>query len=80
MTDTDTSWEDDMQKANEQRQSSGGASEFHKFSVGEHVMRIMTKPIRKESRFGYGLCYPGAPYCNPDLLEAEYDKKMVTYG
>ena len=76
----DTSWEDDMKKASEERQTSGGASEFHKFAVGEHVMRIMTRPVRKESRYGHGICYPGAPYCNPEILDAEYQKKMEAYG
>jgi len=75
----DTSWENDMAKANEERQSSSSASDFHKFSVGEHVMRIMTQPVRKESRFGYGVCYPGAPYCDPAKLQQEYEEKAAAY-
>lgn len=72
------SWEDEMAEANKQRQSSS-TSDFYKFPVGEHVMRIMTKPVRKESRYGYGICYPGASYCDPAKIEEEMQEKMKAY-
>jgi hypothetical protein len=79
MPPEDTSWEEEMAQASQQRQSSS-SSEFYKFGVGEHVMRIMTRPVRKESRYGYGVCYPGAPYCDPAVIDAEHEKKMEAYG
>ncbi len=71
------SFEDDFEQHQKETQS---VSEFYKFSIGDHVMRIMSEPIKKASRFGFGVCYPGAPYCDPAVLESEYQKKMEEYG
>lgn len=43
-------------------------------------MRIMTEPVKKISRYNHGICYPGAPYCDPEALQKEYDEKLEIYG
>lgn len=69
-------WGEEMDQHKKETQS---VSEFYKFAIGSHVMRIMTKPVRKASRFGYGVCYPGASYCDPAVLEKEYQEKCAAY-
>lgn len=58
----------------------GSTSEFYKFTVGRHVMRIMSEPQKKASRFGHGICYPGAPYCDPAVLQKEWEQKAQAYA
>lgn len=72
-------WQEDMEKADEERQSSS-VSDFYKFGIGQHLMRVMTVPVKKESRFGHGICYPGAKFCDPNEMKLEYEKKMEKYG
>ena len=75
------SFEDDFEKSQEEMESRNrSTSDFYKFFIGDHVMRIMTLPVKKETRFGYGICYPGATYCDPNAIEEEYQKKMEAYG
>lgn len=59
---------------------SASTSDFYKFAIGDHIMRIMTEPVKKASRYGHGICYPGAPYCSPEVIEKEYEEKMEVYG
>lgn len=70
------SFADEFEKTEKER---GGTSEFYKFKIGDNVMRIMTEPVKKESRFGYGICYPGAPYCDPAVMEQEWKEKQEQY-
>lgn len=35
---------------------------------GANKLRILTSPIHSLSRFKYGICYEGAPYCKPESL------------
>lgn len=70
------SFEDEFEQTRKEMQST---SDFYKFAVGDHVMRIMTEPVKKASRFGYGMCYPGAPYCDPAKIEGEYQEKIAAY-
>ena len=39
----------------------------------------MSEPVKKAQRFGYGICYPGAPYCDPSILEKEWLEKVKDY-
>lgn len=74
-------FEEEFEKSQEEQASrNSSTSDFYKFFIGDHVMRIMTKPEKKESRFGYGICYPGAKYCDPVAIEEEFQKKMEAYG
>ena len=67
------SFEEEMEKAGSEM---GGTSDFYKFREGDNKMRILTEPTIQVSRFGYGICYEGAPYCKADAMEAEYQKKI----
>ena len=49
-------------------QSSSG--DYYKFAEGENKLRILSEPVKKVSRFRYGICYEGAPYCT-DLPDGE---------
>ncbi len=54
-----------------------------KFKEGDNRMRIMSEPLIKVSRFGYGICYEGAPYCQKATLDkelAEAKEKAVAEG
>lgn len=75
------SFEDEFEKSQEEMASQNrSTSDFYKFFIGDHIMRIMSKPEKKTSRYGYGTCYPGASYCDPNVMEAEFQKKMEAYG
>lgn len=51
--------------------------DFFKFKRdGSYKFRIMCEPVKKVSRFGYGICYEGAPFCQKAQLEADYKKKV----
>ena len=70
-------FEKEFQETEQERAVSGG---FYKFVPGNHVMRLMSEPVKKASRFNYGLCFPGAPYCDPAVMRKEYDEKMADYN
>lgn len=67
------SFKDDFDKHQEEVNQ---GSDFFKFKNGENRLRIMSEPVKKVSRFGYGICFPGAPYCNDANLEKEYQQKI----
>lgn len=71
------SFEEDFETTQKEMSST---SDFYKFKVGAHVMRIMSEPVKKAQRFGYGVCYPGAPYCDPAALQKEFDDKQQEYA
>lgn len=52
----------------------GGGGDWYKFKEGDNKMRILSEPIIKVSRFGYGICYEGAPYCQKATLDKELDE------
>lgn len=51
-----------------------GGSDYFKFKEGENRLRILAKPVRKITRFGYGICYAGAAYCQAAAMTADYEK------
>jgi hypothetical protein len=53
------------------------SGDFYKMREGEQRFRIMAEPVKKVDRYGHGICYPGAPYCNPDVMRKEYDAKVA---
>lgn len=57
-------------------EKSSGKSDFFKFKEGDNWLRIMSDPAKKESRWGHGLCFDGAPYCNPQKMQEEYQAKL----
>lgn len=59
------------------QKSQGGGSDFFKFTLGDHAMRILTEPVKKVSRFGHGICYPGAAFCDPAVMDKEYEEKVA---
>lgn len=61
---------DEFDKSQKERATDGGFFKFKK--DGDYKFRIMCEPIKKVSRWGYGICYEGAPYCQKDALEADY--------
>lgn len=36
----------------------------------------MTEPLANYSRYGYGACFEGAPYCTPEFMDREYQEKV----
>ena len=59
---------DDFRNSVDKAGRDGG---WFKFKEGDNKMRIMSEPIIKVSRFGYGICYEGAPYCQKATLDKE---------
>lgn len=70
-------FKDDMENYQKETAGDGG---FYKFTLGDHRMRVFSEPVRKDSRFGYGICYPGAVYCDPVALKKENDEKIAKYN
>lgn len=60
-------FQDEMNTA----QKSMGGGDWFKFREGDNKMRIMSEPTIKVSRFGFGICYEGAPYCQKATLDRE---------
>lgn len=60
-------FQDEMNTA----QKSMGGGDWFKFREGDNKMRIMSEPTVKVSRFGFGICYAGAPYCQKATLDKE---------
>lgn len=58
------------------QEESSRVSDFYKFKAGDNKFRIMTEPYKKVSRWGHGICYEGAPYCDPAQMEKEYREKQ----
>lgn len=54
--------------------SMGGGGDWYKFVEGDNKVRLLTEPVIKVSRFGYGICYEGAPYCQKATLDRELDE------
>lgn len=54
-----------------------GGSDYYKFKEGDNKLRILTEPVRKDSRFGYGICYEGAPYCSKEAMEKAYQEAIA---
>ena len=52
----------------------GSGGDFYKFREGDNKLRIMSEPIIKVFRFGYGICYEGAPYCQKETLDKELEE------
>lgn len=52
----------------------GGGGDWYKFKEGDNKMRILTEPTIKVSRFGYGICYEGAPYCQKATLDKDLEE------
>ena len=61
------SFQDEMNSASK----SMGGGDWFKFREGDNKMRIMSEPTIKVSRFGFGICYEGAPYCQKATLDKE---------
>lgn len=49
------------------------AGGYFKFREGDNRIRILSEPIKKVSRFKYGICYDGAPYCQAEALPTKPD-------
>lgn len=52
----------------------GGGGDWYKFVEGDNKMRLLTEPVIKVSRFGFGICYEGAPYCQKATLDRELEE------
>lgn len=54
------------------------SSDFYKFVKGDQKFRIMSEPALMKTRFGdkYGICFDGAPYCDPSVMQKEYEEKV----
>lgn len=55
---------------------STGGSDFYQFKEGDNELRIMSEPVKKVQRWGHGICFDGAPYCDPQRMQEEYQKKI----
>lgn len=53
-----------------------GGSDFYQFKKGDNFLRIMSDPVKKVSRWGHGMCFEGAPYCDPQKMQEEYQAKL----
>lgn len=57
------------------KKESSTSGEFFKFKKdGDYKFRLMSEPIKKVSRWGYGICYEGAPYCQKATLDKEWEE------
>ena len=65
------SFENEVENVQKEVETSG---DFYKFKEGDNWMRLMAEPKIKVSRWGFGICYEGAPYCSKEALEADYKK------
>lgn len=65
------SFGDEVKKVGE---SMGGGGDWYKFKEGDNKMRILSEPLIKVSRFGYGICYEGAPYCQKAQLDKDLEE------
>lgn len=63
-------FEDEVNQAGKDMGSN--TSSFYKFKEGDNKLRIMSEPMIQVSRYGYGICYEGAPYCQKETLDKEY--------
>lgn len=63
-------------EVNETQKEMGGDSDFYKFKEGDNKLHILTEPKIKVSRYNYGICYEGAPYCQQDVMDKEYAKAL----
>lgn len=66
-------FEDEVDEANKETRHGGG---YYTMKEGDNKLRILTEPKKKVSRWGYGICYEGAPYCSKEQLEKEYQEKI----
>lgn len=67
------SFEEEFDQAQKDMGSQQGS--FFKFKKdGTYKFRIMSEPVKKVSRWGHGICYEGAPYCQKDVLDKEYEE------
>lgn len=68
----------------DEHQRSSGSGDFFKFKKdGDYVFRILTEPVKKVSRYGYGICYEGAPYCQKAQIDQDWQalqQKAVAAG
>lgn len=53
-------------------------TEWFKASEGDNRIRILETPLRFAQRYGFGVCYEGAPYCQQDSLK-EGEKLQVRF-
>lgn len=58
-----------------QRESEAGG--FYKFREGDNKFQILSEPTIQVSRYGYGICYEGAPYCQKETLEKDYQEAIA---
>jgi hypothetical protein len=61
--------------------NTGGRLSYFKFKEGDNVIRIVAEPRIVTSRYNFGICYDGAPYClKENLKEGEtLSRKFKTY-
>lgn len=59
-------------EVNEAGKDMGSGGDFYKFKEGDNKLHILTEPKIQVSRYGYGICYEGAPYCQKDAMDKEY--------
>lgn len=69
-------FEDEVAEAGREM-GGGGTSDFYKFKEGDNKLHILTEPMIQVSRYGYGICYEGAPYCNKEAIQKEFDQKVA---
>lgn len=55
----------------------GAGGDWYKFKEGDNKMRILSEPLIKVTRFGYGICYEGAPYCQKATLDRELEEAQA---
>lgn len=64
------SFQDDVQGS--------GTSDYFKVKDGDNKLRILTEPVKKISRYNFGICYEGADYCESSQLKAD-EKLRVSF-
>ena len=55
----------------------GASSDFYKLVAGDNRLHILTEPKIEVSRWGFGTCYEGAPFCSEMLMDAEYEAAIA---
>ena len=55
----------------------GSSSDFYKLVEGDNRLHILTEPKIEVSRWGFGTCYEGAPFCNEKQMDEEYEAAVA---
>jgi hypothetical protein len=71
------SFDEEIEEA--EQETSSGSGGWIALQVGDNLLRILSEPKKFKQRFGHGICYEGAEYCDEKLI-AEENKEREKEG